>query len=223
MKESSLPFYYAVGKSAANGGSTMSVKVILSTILALVLSTTAFAANSNTEFDPFSADAEKLLNEFDAVYERETGLSAHLDTAESEFDKAARCYRQTCAVWAQIVKSTQTMYLYIDGSLVNTWKVSTGTPGRETPNFDTHPDGRIYNKYTSTKYPEGDYNGLGNMPYAVFIRGGFAIHGTPRGNWSRLGRKASHGCIRVHPDNGQYFNSLVRSYGVRNVWITVQN
>jgi len=59
------------------------------------------------------------------------------------------------------------------------------------------------------------------MPYAVFISGGYAIHGTTRGNWSRLGKPASHGCIRLHPDNGQIFNVLVRRNGISNVWITV--
>ena len=102
-------------------------------------------------------------------------------------------------------------------------------PHRGTPNFDKHPDGRIYNAYTSTKFPGGNYIvtvngkkvGLGNMPYAVFIRGGFAIHGTGTGNWPKLGRVASHGCIRIHPDNARLFNALVRQYGVSNTWITV--
>jgi len=114
------------------------------------------------------------------------------------------------------------MYVYINGSLQASWSVSTGMPGYGTPDFDKHPDGRIYDRYTSTKYPGGDWNGLGNMPYAVFIRGGFALHGTPRSNWSKLGRPASHGCIRMHPDNAYWFNRLVRQHGVSNVWITVQ-
>jgi len=74
----------------------------------------------------------------------------------------------------------------------------------------------------SSKFPGGDYNGLGNMPYAVFVDGGFAIHGTTRGNWPLLGQVASHGCIRVHPDNGFIFNRLVRQHGVKNTWITIR-
>ena len=132
------------------------------------------------------------------------------------------CVREQCEVWAQVVRSTQTMYLYIRGQLQGTWKISSGIPGRGTPNFDKHPDGRIYDRYTSLKFPGGDYQGLGNMPYAVFISGGFAIHGTAQSNWKRLGSKASHGCIRIHPDNAYYFNRLVRQVGVRYTWITVQ-
>jgi hypothetical protein len=175
------------------------------------------------ELNPFDPNVEEILNEFDKIYEEETGLSSHLE--ENPFDEifgTASCYRSSCAVWAQVVKSSQSMYLYVGGTLRGSWAVSTGVPGYGTPNFDKHPDGRIYDRYTSTKFPGGDYQGLGNMPYAVFISGGFALHGTPQGNWPKLGTRASHGCIRMHPDNAYMFNRLVRSYGVRNVWITVQ-
>lgn len=60
------------------------------------------------------------------------------------------------------------------------------------------------------------------MPYAVFIEGGFAIHGTTVGNFKYLGTRASHGCIRLHPDNGRIFNHLVRQYGIRDTWVTVE-
>lgn len=72
------------------------------------------------------------------------------------------------------------------------------------------------------RIPGGDYNGLGNMPYAVFIRGGYAIHGTIAANWSKLGTPASKGCIRLHPDNGFIFNRLVRASGVAQAWVSVE-
>ena len=172
------------------------------------------------ELNPFAPDVEEVLKSFDNAYEQTEGVSSWLPEFFEAFALRS-CYRQTCAVWAHVDKSSQRMYLYLNGNPVGTYAVSTGAAGHETPDFDQHPNGRVYYKYTSTKWPDGDYRGLGNMPYAVFISGGFAIHGTPEGNWRRLGRRASHGCIRVHPDNAAYFNSLVRRYGVRNVWITV--
>ncbi|MFA6236029.1 MAG: L,D-transpeptidase [Bacteriovorax sp.] len=194
-------------------------------LLAFLLSfhwANAFAAGGNffDTLDPRSPDIEKILKDLDEDYEKTTGLSAHLEVDLLE-DLLPRCFRNSCKIWADIDKRVQRLYLYIDGVLTYTWKTSTGREGFETPDFDTHPDGRIYKRYTSTKFPEGDYNGLGNMPFAVFIDGGFAIHGTTRGSWPNLGRPASHGCIRVHPDNGQIFNVLVRRTGVRNVWITI--
>lgn len=182
------------------------------------------APNMIEELDPFDPNIEEVLQFYDRIYEEETGIPSHLPNLITIEDILgfARCYRIQCPVWAQVVKSTQRMYLYVHGTLQGSWAVSTGKPGYTTPNFDKNPDGRIYDRYTSGKYPGGDYNGLGNMPYAVFIRGGFALHGTPRGNWPMLGRPASHGCIRMLPDNAYIFNRLVRIYGIANVWITVQ-
>jgi lipoprotein-anchoring transpeptidase ErfK/SrfK len=65
--------------------------------------------------------------------------------------------------------------------------------------------------------------GLGNMPYVVFIRGGYAIHGTTSGNFSLLGKTASHGCIRLHPTNAKLFYDLVQKYSLNETWITIQN
>ncbi|MEK2689188.1 L,D-transpeptidase [Bdellovibrio sp. GT3] len=179
--------------------------------------------NMLEDIDPFDPNVEQVLDHYDKIYEQETGKSAHINTVMDDIlGPFAGCRRNACAVWAQVVKSSQRMYLYVNGSLRGSWKVSTGMKGYGTPNFDRHPNGRIYDRYTSSKYPEGDYNGLGNMPYAVFITGGYALHGTPRGNWPKLGTPASHGCIRMHPDNGYTFNRLVRSYGISRVWITVQ-
>lgn len=177
--------------------------------------------NEIKEFDPSAPDVEEQLREFDKAYEEQTGKSPFLPESPLDEFMKGNCYRNSCKIWADVDKSAQRIYLYIDGALTSTWKTSTGKQGYTTPDFDKHPDGRIYDRYTSAKYPGGDYNGLGNMPYAVFIRGGYAIHGTPRGNWSKLGTRASHGCIRLHPDNGFIFNRLVRQHGKFNVWITV--
>lgn len=49
------------------------------------------------------------------------------------------------------------------------------------------------------------------MPYSIFFRGGYAIHGT--GAVSQLGRPASHGCIRLAPANAATLYSLVQQQG----------
>lgn len=199
----------------------MSLSAVLSFAMPAFAETQADSAVE--ELDPFAPDVENLLQRFDKIYEEETGLSSHLPTDESLWTnlKANGCVRQDCPLFIHVNKSSQSLTLYVNGFYSGRWAVSTGVAGRSTPDFDTHPDGRIYDSYTSRKYPEGDYRGLGNMPYAVFISGGFALHGTPEGNWSRLGRPASHGCIRQHPDNAYRLNRLVRQYGVRNTWVTV--
>ncbi|MES2854523.1 MAG: L,D-transpeptidase [Bdellovibrionota bacterium] len=171
------------------------------------------------ELDPFDPNIEEKLREYDIEQERATGMPSWIDNG---FGFAETCFQFTCPVYALIVRSEQKLYFYVDGRLEDVWLVSTGTKGHGTPNFDRHPNGRIYDRYTSSKFPGGDYNGLGNMPYAVFISGGFAVHGTPQGNWSKLGTRASHGCVRVHPDNAYRLNRLVREVGVANTWITIK-
>jgi lipoprotein-anchoring transpeptidase ErfK/SrfK len=175
------------------------------------------------EENPSAPDVEFYLEKADQLYETETGINPQPFGYSYDFNPVGGCYRQSCPVWAHVSKRNQRLYVYINGKKTYEWKVSTGKSGHGTPNFDKNPDGRIYQKYSSGKYPGGDYNGLGNMPYAVFISGGFAIHGTPAGNWKFLGTPASHGCIRVHPSNAQIFNKLVRTYGISNVWISVNS
>jgi L,D-transpeptidase catalytic domain len=133
------------------------------------------------------------------------------------------CKGKECLVYAEINKATQTLYLYIVGELTDSFKVSTGIRKRETPNLNLSPRGPILMKYTSKKFPGGNYNHLGNMPYAVFIRGGYAIHGTTTGNFSKLGTRASHGCIRLHPDNAKVFFELVKLAGLSQTWVTIKD
>ena len=134
------------------------------------------------------------------------------------------CTGKDCMLYVAIDKSTQTLYLYLLGELKDTFKVSTGKAKKyETPELDLRPAGPVLTKYSSRKFPGGNYQGLGNMPYAVFLRGGYAIHGTTPGNFSKLGTKASHGCIRLHPDNAKVFNALVKTIGLANTWVSVKD
>ena len=57
------------------------------------------------------------------------------------------------------------------------------------------------------------------MPHSIFFNGGYAIHGT---NYIKsLGKPASHGCVRLHPDNAATLFSLVRASGMANTQVVV--
>jgi lipoprotein-anchoring transpeptidase ErfK/SrfK len=58
------------------------------------------------------------------------------------------------------------------------------------------------------------------MPHSIFFHEGYAIHGT--NHVGRLGRRASHGCVRLHPSNAATLYSLVRSEGAGRTRIVVQ-
>lgn len=203
--------------------------ITIVSLTSLLISACAPAANSTntveqseaSELNPFDPNIESILNSMDQQYLEQTGHNPF--EALEGANIMADCTRINCKVFALVKKSEQKLYLYVDQQLVTTWLVSTGDTSHETPLLDVHPNGRIYDKYSSSKYPGGDYNGLGNMPYAVFLYNGFAIHGTPKGNWKNLGKKASHGCVRSHPDNAMMFNRLVRQHGINNVWVQITN
>ncbi len=131
------------------------------------------------------------------------------------------CHEESCSLYAHVIKSRQTLYLYLDGELRDSFAVSTGKKDYTTPDMSVRPRGPYFTRYTSRKFPGGNYKGLGNMPYAVFVKGGYAIHGTTPGNFSKLGSIASHGCIRLHPDNARVFYELVKIFGLQNTWVKV--
>jgi lipoprotein-anchoring transpeptidase ErfK/SrfK len=92
------------------------------------------------------------------------------------------------------------------------WKVSTGKSGFETPTGAYKPT-RLSIDHRSKTYDNAP------MPFAVFFTGGYAIHATDA--VARLGKPASHGCVRLSKDNAAMFFGLVESYGKWNTKIVI--
>ena len=99
-----------------------------------------------------------------------------------------------------------------NGVVRHRWKVSTARKGYVTPR------GSWSAKWLSRHHRSRKYDNA-PMPYAVFFNGGYAVHATF--DLKRLGRPASHGCIRLHPQNAAAFFSLARQYGLKNTRIVV--
>lgn len=115
-------------------------------------------------------------------------------------------------VEARIDIKSQRMIVKVDGEVRHVWKVSTGRQGYATPR-GTYRPGRMHVSYFSRKY----YNSP--MPYSIFFRGGYAIHGTNAIN--RLGGVASHGCVRLATGNARALFSLVRQAGASRTRIVI--
>ena len=107
-------------------------------------------------------------------------------------------------VVVKISRGSQVMRVYVGGQLRHTWRVSTGRRGYTTPAGSYRPQ-RLERMWHSRKYHWSP------MPYSIFYSGGYAIHGT--NETKRLGRRASHGCVRLAPSNARRLYSLVRRYG----------
>lgn len=108
--------------------------------------------------------------------------------------------------------SDQKMFVSVDGKPSFEFDVSTGRKGYTTPTGRYGVE-RMYRKYYSKKYDGAP------MPYSIFFHDGFAIHGTT--DIKRLGRIASHGCVRLHPDNAKALFELVKDAGAANTTIRV--
>jgi lipoprotein-anchoring transpeptidase ErfK/SrfK len=115
-------------------------------------------------------------------------------------------------VLINVDKSSQQMTVSVDGTPRYRYVVSTGRPGLGTPSGTFHPE-RMELTWFSKKY----YNSP--MPHSIFFHGGFAIHGSYE--ISQLGGPASHGCIRLHPDNAAELYELVQQQGIGATTIVV--
>ena len=107
------------------------------------------------------------------------------------------------AVVVTVDKSAQQLSVVVDGAQRYQWPVSTARWGYNTPNGSYRPQ-RLERKWFSRKY---DWS---PMPYSIFFNEGYAIHGSYE--ISRLGRPASHGCIRLHPENAALLFALVKEH-----------
>jgi len=116
-------------------------------------------------------------------------------------------------VRVHIDKSRQRMWVYLDNDYVGDWKVSTARRGYWTPVG-------VYRPYTLERMHYSRKYHNSPMPWSVFFKGGYAIHGTDA--IRRLGRPASHGCIRVHPRNAKKLYQLIRRYGKQNTRIIIR-
>ena len=65
----------------------------------------------------------------------------------------------------------------------------------------------------STRFPVG--KGGAPMPYCMFFHGGYALHGSN----SVPNYNASHGCVRMSPDDAQWLNEDFVQVGLTQVQV----
>jgi hypothetical protein len=119
--------------------------------------------------------------------------------------------RAQAEIVVTVDKSAQRLSVAVDGFERYQWPVSTARMGYRTPNGTYRPE-RLERKWFSRKY---DWS---PMPYSIFFDGGYAIHGSYE--IKHLGSPASHGCIRLHPENAAILFALVKD-NVRDTRIVV--
>ncbi|HEU0113713.1 MAG TPA: L,D-transpeptidase [Thermomicrobiales bacterium] len=108
-------------------------------------------------------------------------------------------------------KTAQRLSVAVNGAARYQWPVSTARWGYRTPNGTYRPQ-RLERKWFSREFDNSP------MPYSIFFHNGYAIHGSYE--ISHLGRPASHGCIRLHPEQAAILFKLVKA-NVRDTQIVI--
>ncbi len=117
------------------------------------------------------------------------------------------------AIVVNIDKSTQSMIVTVDGTPRYIWPVSTGKPGYDTPSGVFRPN-RMDADHLSQEWDNAP------MPHTIFFDlHGHAIHGFL--NTSHIGTAASHGCVRLAPQNATILYNLVEAQGMKDTTVIV--
>ena len=118
-------------------------------------------------------------------------------------------------ILATVSVARQQMEVVVDNGTdrqTYTWTVSTARPGYATPRGTYQPTWLDID-HRSREYDDAP------MPFAVFFSGGYAVHATE--DVRHLGRPASHGCVRLAPQDAAQFYNLVAAYGRSNTQIVI--
>ena len=115
-------------------------------------------------------------------------------------------------VVAKVDIASQSMTVIVDGAVQAVWSVSTARRGYYTPR-GVYRAQALQKMHYSKKYHNSP------MPFSVFFKGGYAVHGTPYVR--QLGRAASHGCVRLAPQNAAVLYQLIRQHGVAEARIVI--
>jgi lipoprotein-anchoring transpeptidase ErfK/SrfK len=108
--------------------------------------------------------------------------------------------------------TTQRMRVTVGGKVQHDWPISSGRQGYLTPAGSFKPQWKAKMWY-SRQWDDAP------MPHAIFFHHGVAIHGTYETR--RLGRPASHGCVRLAPQNAATLYTLVGKHGMPSTRIAV--
>ena len=118
------------------------------------------------------------------------------------------------SILVTINKASQKMTIQVDGQQKYVWLVSTGAPGYDTPSGTFKPF-RMEADHFSEEWDDAP------MPHSIFFTPiGHAIHGSFYTKY--LGTRASHGCVRLAPNNAAILYAMVEKAGLSHTTVVVK-
>ena len=100
------------------------------------------------------------------------------------------------------------------GAVKFVWPISSGREGYATQTGTFQP------QWTARMWYSRQWD-MAPMPHAVFFNRGTAFHATSA--TGALGRRASHGCIRLSPGNAAKLYALVHRHGLESTKVVVHS
>jgi lipoprotein-anchoring transpeptidase ErfK/SrfK len=142
-----------------------------------------------------------------------TAAKSESETGGSQPQSNPGIKKAGSVVLINIDKTKQEMTVSLDGIEKYHWPVSTGRGGYSTPS----------GTYTATSMNEIWYSKQWDnspMPHSIFfMKDGHAIHGSYE--VKNLGKPASHGCVRISPENATTLYALVKENGLENTQVVL--
>lgn len=142
-----------------------------------------------------------------------SGVSFPVQALQTTVANSEVTEAQAARIVARVSISRQEIEIYHEGRKLYQWPVSTARQGKITPVGTWNGA-----QWLSKNHRSSLYNGA-PMPYAIFFNGNYAIHGTDQ--VKKLGRPASAGCVRLHPDNARILFNMVKAEGKPNLRVEV--
>jgi lipoprotein-anchoring transpeptidase ErfK/SrfK len=176
----------------------------------------AFPASAQPDPNPANPEAGQQSESKQAAGQAESNpadppAESNPSAAQTEPDPAPQQPKQTVLI--NVDKGSQEMTVFVDGVEQYSWPVSTGMRGYSTPS-GTYTPGSMNEIWYSKQWDDAP------MPHAVFFtKKGHAIHGSSE--TKRLGTPASHGCVRLAPENATTLFELVKATGLENVQVVL--
>ncbi len=170
------------------------------------------AEQKRIAYENYQVEILKAKAKLKKLEEKQQRLATLQEAIKKEEELKQEAKKRDNRITVSIDISQQHMKVFKGDNLINKWRVSTARKGYETPVGNYQPQ-LIQKMHYSRLYHNSP------MPYSIFYHGNYAIHGTSA--VSKLGKKASHGCVRLHTKNAKKLYSLVRKYGKDNTFINI--
>ncbi len=135
------------------------------------------------------------------LFEDTMNLWETFHTADGTDEIKIEIYQGSKKVGKQFILARQ------NGKIRFVFATSTGKDDHPTPIGEYGVTGQRW-RHMSTKYPSANEN---NMDHLTYFRPMYGLHSTTFGGYAKLGRKDSHGCVRLGRPEARAIYSLIKT------------